>query len=105
MTSLPVFHGSQYQVAEGLPKRQGSGQTGAWKTTGLSHVCDDEGRAAAGGGRGVPREQDELDPGPHHVRELLCALLQALRRQLLPEAEEPEAAADCPGSRALHEPL
>merc|ERR1712107_636026 len=73
-------------------------------TNARGHVRHDEGRAASGGGRGVPREQDELDPGPRHVRELLCALLQALRRQLLPEAEGPEAAADRPGNRALHEP-
>merc|ERR1712039_776968 len=51
------------------------------------HVRDCEGCLVPGRGRGVPREQDEFGAWLEHVRELLRALLQALRRQLLLETQ------------------
>merc|ERR1712113_805427 len=68
------------------------------------HVCDDQGRAVPDRGRGVSREQDQLAHGLDHVCELLRALLQALRGQLLLEVERREKAALCPRGRENRDP-
>merc|ERR1712207_48435 len=47
------------------------------------YVCHSEGCAVPGSWGGVPREYDKLDSRPDDVRQLLCALLQVVRGQLL----------------------
>merc|ERR1712203_564871 len=68
------------------------------------HVRDSEGRAVPGRGGRVPREQDEFGAWLEHVRELLRVVLQALRRQLLPEVEGRAEEGLAPGGRAEFEP-